>query len=126
MCDEWMPELRLALTTDEFRRLPRNAAYQYDYLNGAVLTPRPRYYHAVLQLPPAPPSDPPELTPGVGLRPAAEEDMGDLERVFSAAFYRVQPFATLTEEELGEAARQSLRRTVTGRDGPWLRPASFV
>src|SRR6266542_5800309 len=99
MCDEWMSEVRLTLTADEFRRLPRNAAYQYDYLSAAVLTPRPRYYHAVLQLPPpAPALDPPELAAGMSLRPLGDEDLEVLEKAFVAAFSRVQPFAALTEE----------------------------
>ncbi len=127
MCDEWMSQLRLPLTADEFRQLPRNAAYQHDYLDRAVLTPRPRYYHAVLQLsPPAPALDPPESASGLSLRPVANEDIDALEKVFVAAFYRVQPFAALPEETLADAARQCLQRTITAGDGPWVQRASFV
>jgi GNAT superfamily N-acetyltransferase len=126
MCDEWMPQVRLALKADEFRRLPRNGAYQYDYRDAAVLTPRPRYYHALLPLPPAPTPDPPELYPGVILRPVRDEDMSALDKAFVAAFLRVQPFAALAEDELEEAAGACLLRTIQGGDGPWLREASFA
>ena len=34
MCDEWMPTIKLALTPEQFRQLPRNPAYHYEYLDG--------------------------------------------------------------------------------------------
>ena len=33
MCDEWMPFIQLPLTIEQFRQLPRNSAYKYEYLN---------------------------------------------------------------------------------------------
>src|SRR5262249_31718924 len=126
MCDEWMPGLQLALTEEEFRQLPRSAAYQYDYLGKAVLTPRPRYYHARLPLPPPARQDPPELGGGVTLRPVTEDDINDLIRCFTEAFRGVEPFATLAEQARAEAARQCLGRTFRGGDGPWFRQASFA
>ena len=51
MCDDWMPTIRLALPREQLRQLPRNAAYKYEVVNGQVfLTPRPRHYHALLDL----------------------------------------------------------------------------
>ena len=53
MCDEWMPTLKLAITYDEWQQLPRNASYKYEYFDGkAWLTPRAKFYHAVLDLEP--------------------------------------------------------------------------
>src|SRR5215831_15840771 len=33
MCDECMPHIQLPLTIEQFRQMPRNAAYKYEYLN---------------------------------------------------------------------------------------------
>src|SRR5580693_1815698 len=51
MCDDWMPVLELSLTLTQFRQLPHNPAYKYEYLDGkARLSPRPKHYHAQLDL----------------------------------------------------------------------------
>ena len=51
MCDEWMPTIKLPLTPDQFHQLPRNPAYKYEYLDSQTyLSPRPRHYHALLDL----------------------------------------------------------------------------
>jgi GNAT superfamily N-acetyltransferase len=127
MIDDWMSALQLRLTLEEFRRLPRNPAYKYEYLSGsAYLTPYPKHYHAVLPLPPPPVPDAPEAPAEVHIRPLDDTDLPELERMFVAAFGRTQPYASLTPEDRAEAARQGLRRTVSGEDGPWVRPASFV
>ena len=69
MCDEWMPPIRLTLTREQLRQLPRNAAYRYEWLDGQVhLRPRPRHYHALLDLRPL---DGDESVP---LRPVAVGD----------------------------------------------------
>jgi hypothetical protein len=40
---EHFGRVELPLSIDEFHRLPRNAAYKYEYFGGrAVLTPRPK------------------------------------------------------------------------------------
>ena len=53
MCDEWMDGLQLPLTIEQFHRLPRNPAFKYEYLDGtAYLSPRPKYFHAMLDLAP--------------------------------------------------------------------------
>jgi L-amino acid N-acyltransferase YncA len=127
MMDEWMTTLRLRLTLEEFRRLPRNPAYKYEYLSGeAYLTPYPRHYHAVLPLPPPPVPEAPEPAADLVIREVTEADLPDLERVFTAAFARTQPLASLTSEARADAARQALQRMVSGGDGPWVRQASFV
>jgi hypothetical protein len=121
MCDEWMPPIRLPLTREQLRQLPRNAAYRYEWLDGeANLRPRPRHYHALLDLRPIDGDD------AVPLRPVAAGDWEALVPVFAAAFRDIQPFGSLDDATLVQAARASLRRTESGGDGPWIEAASFV
>jgi GNAT superfamily N-acetyltransferase len=122
MCDEWMAALTLPLTAEQFRQLPRSAAYRYAYHEGAAwLNPRPRYYHALLGL-----SAAPAATVGVPLRPVRQEDWEALTAVFAAAFVDQPPFAGLDDATRPKAARKSLTQTRTGGDGPWVEAASFV
>jgi hypothetical protein len=121
MCDEWMPTIRLALTREQLQQLPRHAAFRYEVLNGQVfVSPRPRHYHALLDLRPV------DADEGIAVRPVQPGDWEALEPVFAAAFRHVQPFGCLDEATLREAARKCLRRTATGGDGPWIEAASFV
>jgi GNAT superfamily N-acetyltransferase len=121
MCDEWMPVLRLPLTREQFHQLPRTGAYKYELLNGQVyLTPRPRHYHAVLDLRLQ------QQSAEVCLRHVEEADWEALVPVFAWTFQRTQPFGSLDDASRLEAARQSLERTRTGGDGPWIERASFV
>jgi GNAT superfamily N-acetyltransferase len=127
MCDQWFSTIKLPLTADQFDRLPRNAAYKHEYIGGQVwLTPRPKHYHAVLEL--RPPEEKPigDLQERVEIRSLEPADWGQLPRLFAAAFDRVQPFASLADARRLEAARQCLKRTRTGGDGPLIGPASFV
>jgi GNAT superfamily N-acetyltransferase len=127
MCDEWMPALQLQLSPQDFVRLPRNAAYQYEYARGKVLlNPRPRHYHAMLDLQGYCPSTDSAGLPGIAVRPMTAADIPELEPVFAAAFHRIQPFGSLDDGAQREAARQCLQRTRTGGDGPWIEQASFV
>src|SRR3954452_318799 len=122
MCDEWMPSLTLPLTAEQFWQLPRHGAYRYEYLDGqAHLSPRPRHYHALLDLEAAGPEECRRLR----VRPAVREDLAELEGVFAAAVDRVQPFGSLNDGKRREAARACLQRTLTGGDGPWIEAASF-
>jgi GNAT superfamily N-acetyltransferase len=129
MCDEWMPQIQLTLTPQQFRQLPRNPAFKYELLGGQVfLTPRPKHFHALLDLR-SPEADvlaaggTPE---GVTLRAVATSDWASLAAVFSGAFRTTQPFGSLDDETRLQAAKQSLKRTATGGDGPWIQAASFV
>lgn len=127
MCDEWMPGIELPLSQEQFHQLPRNAAYQYEYLGGkAYLTPRPMHFHAVLELGTlsSPAREPPPKT--VRIRQVQRADLGELRRAFVAAFHRVQPFGSLDEGAQEWAAQQCLERTWTGGDGPLIERASFV
>jgi GNAT superfamily N-acetyltransferase len=137
MCDEWMPRLELPLTIEQFRTLPRHAAYKYEYYSGAAwLNPRPRYYHALLDLTHGPAARP-DRTGGDGrspeggsddvvLRPLREADWEELVPVFAAAFCGQQPFGGLDDELRLQASRKSLRYTRAGGDGPWIEAASFL
>jgi GNAT superfamily N-acetyltransferase len=126
MCDEWMPSLTLSITHDEWRQLPRNAAYKYEYLDGrAWLTPRPKFYHALLEFSPRDDA-PPEGRGGVTVRPLGDDDWDALVPVFAAAFDRQQPFSGLTDDVRDEASRRSLAQTREGGDGPLIAQASFV
>jgi GNAT superfamily N-acetyltransferase len=126
MCDEWMPHLELPLSWEQFHQLPRNAAFKYEYLEGkALLTPRAKHYHALLDLHAyhssgqGPPED-------VRLRSMVVDDFLPLEVPFKAAFHRIQPFGSLDDAMQREAAHQCLQRTRAGGDGPWIQEASFV
>jgi hypothetical protein len=125
MCDEWMPCVELRITAEQFQQLPRQAAYSYTYYDGvAWISPRPRFYHALLDLgnlPPAPQAE--ELFEVRLLQP---DDWDDLPSVFAAAFAGQLPFSGLSEETRLRAARQSLEQTRRGGDGPWITWASFV
>jgi GNAT superfamily N-acetyltransferase len=126
MCDEWMPTVELALSWEQFHQLPRNAGYKYEYLEGkAVLTPRAKHYHALLDLHSFRPAgqQPQEQ---VTFRPMVVDDFLPLEVPFKAAFHRIQPFGSLDDALQREAAHQCLQRTRTGGDGPWIKEASFV
>ncbi len=51
MIHDWFSAIELPLTWRQFWQLPRNPAYKYEYFDGrAWLSPRPKTYHAVLDL----------------------------------------------------------------------------
>jgi len=121
MCDQWMPLIELPMTVEQFQRLPRNAAYRYEYFGKqAYLSPRPKHYHGLLDLRPL------EGARSVSLSPICGEDIPSLERLFCAAFGDTQPYGSLDEATRREAARQALAKTRAGGDGPWIERASFV
>lgn len=121
MCDDWMPVVRLPLSWQQFHQLPQNSAYKYEYFEKqAVLSPRPRHFHARLHLRSLP------ADPRVLVRPIDRADFSVLSRVFAAAFHRVQPFGSLEENARLLAGAECLEKTRTGLDGPWIEQASFV
>ena len=121
MCDDWMPHIQLPLTIDQFRQLPRNAAYKYEYVNHAAhLSPRPRHYHALLDLRPM------EIDEAVALGPVRASELKRLDFLFAEAFRYIQPYGCLDDSMRLEAARHALERTRTGCDGPLIERASFV
>ena len=126
--DEWYEVIELPITIDQFHALPTNPAYKYEYFDGcAVLSPRPKAYRAVLDLNPREPIDAAEADhERYPLRPFEDEDWEGLARCFGISFWRVQPFAGLDDAQRLEAARGCLAKTRSGRDGRFLREASFV
>jgi GNAT superfamily N-acetyltransferase len=121
MCDAWMPYIPLPLTIEQFRQLPRNAAYKYEYLNKtAYLSPRPKHYHALLDLRPI------EINESIAVSQLQSDELARLERPFAEAFRYIQPYGCLDDDTRLEAARQALERTRSGGDGPWIERASFV
>ncbi len=127
MCDDWMPGLTLPLTLEQFHQLPRHPAYKYEYLDGvAYLSPRPRHYHAVLDVQAFARRPAEEPAAEIRIQPARAEDFANLEGLFAAAFHRTQPFGSLDDATRKQAARECLERTRTGGDGPLIEPASFV
>jgi GNAT superfamily N-acetyltransferase len=127
MCDQWMSALKLPLTWEQFRRLPRHPAYKYEYFEDtAWLSPRARYYHALLDLAPLATSPLAGADAKAVLRPVAGADWEGLAPLFAAAFERQQPFGGLEDEQREEAARKALAHTRDGGDGPWVERASFV
>jgi GNAT superfamily N-acetyltransferase len=127
MSDEWMKSHCLPLSLAQFHCLPRNPAYKYEYLNGeAWLNPRPRYYHALLDLEalPAEVQNPSDYA--MAIRPVRSADWERLTPLFADAFQRQQPFGSLEEEERRTTLRKALEHTRSGGDGPWIEQASFV
>ena len=126
MCDEWMPVLQLPLTIEQYHQLPRNPAYRYEYIQGkARLTPRAKHYHALLDLASFA-EEKTDIGERIEVRALQDDDWPRLEDIFRGAFSTQQPFGSLDAETLHSAARECLRRTRTGQDGPWIEPASFV
>ncbi|HVS39610.1 MAG TPA: hypothetical protein VMS17_28900 [Gemmataceae bacterium] len=117
-----MRMVKLRMSLREFRQLPRNPAYKYEYIHGeAWLTPQPRTYHALLELqPPAEPDD------GVTTRAVGEKDWTDLVRLFSAAFCDRPPFLGIDDRKRRSAARAILDHARRGGDGPFIAEASFL
>ncbi len=107
MCDEWMPRLELPISFEQFHRLPRNAAYKYEYFEDrAWLNPRPRYYHALLELEALAGRPPEGVRPTTALRSVRPADWEELAPLFAAAFERQQPFGGLEDEQRVEAAQE--------------------
>ena len=127
MCDEWMRPLKLSITFAEFLALPRNNAYKYEYFDDhAYLSPRPKFYHALLDLDAFATAPPSAADPDVSLRPVLAEDWTAMIPLFAMAFERQQPFGGLSDDEREVAARRALERTRSGGDGPVIDAASLV
>ena len=118
--DDLYCRVELPITIDQFHTLPRNSAYKYEYFGGrAVLTPRPKVQRAVLDLRPLPKEG------AWDVRPLPPGEIGSLDRLFYSAFAGQQPFASLDEGAGRAAARECLRRTGEGDEGPLISAACF-
>jgi hypothetical protein len=125
MCDEWMQSVQIALTTEQFQRLPRNSAFRYLYHQAQVwITPQPRFYHALLDLA-STQEKPGERANGeVVLRALSPSDWTTLPKLFAQAFRGTQPFAGLNLDTLHQASQHCLAQTQAGRDGPVIESSS--
>jgi GNAT superfamily N-acetyltransferase len=128
MIDDWFSAIKLSLTWEQFWQLPQNPAYKYEYFDGhAWLSPRPKSYHAVLDLQAfARPIAEMAADDKVAIRLLQDADWQQLPRLFVAAFHRVQPFASLAEETHLRAAEDCLGHTREGGDGPFIGEACLV
>jgi hypothetical protein len=129
MVDRWFFGIELSIPFEEFEKLPTNPAYKYEYLGDmAWLSPRPKECHALLELPPGSGGQmsPAATQDPVRIRPLEAADWDALDTLFAGAFRHVQPFASLSEGQRLEAARECLRFTHDGGDGPLIEPACFV
>ncbi|NBO93234.1 MAG: hypothetical protein EBV06_13125 [Planctomycetia bacterium] len=123
MTDHWLAPLRLLLEPDQFRLLPRNPAFRYEQgQDGVWICPRPRYYHALLDLSDAEYHG----AANVPLRRLAVEDWAVLPGLFVRAFTDHQPFVGVAPEQRDAAASEALMLTRTGGDGPLIERACFV
>ena len=128
MIEDWYEGVRLPISFEEFRALPMNPAYRYEYVDGcALLSPRPKYYRATLELGAV---DVPEAEilarSPIAVRPLREDDWDRLPAIFAAAFHRVSPFSSLDDERRLDAARGCLDKTRSGGDGPIVPEACLV
>jgi|SRR5271165_1798355 len=126
MSEEWMPPLQLSLSEEESRRLPRHPAYQYDYIHGTLfLTPRPKYFHGVLEFSrqQSPPEN--ELAADLHIRQIEADDRTSLPAVFASAFETAQPFSGLDPADRLRAATAALEKTWVNGDGPVVTEACF-
>jgi hypothetical protein len=129
MLDRWFSTIKLPISIKQFHQLPQNPAYKYEYFdNKAWLSPRPKFQRARLELRAREESVTPEVEAGetVCIRAFEERDWPRLSRPFARAFDRVQPFASLSERRRLDAARDCLKFTRQGGDGPVIVPACHV
>src|SRR5258708_39980006 len=121
MWEQWMATIELPLSIEQFRQLPRNPAYKYEYLGGkAYLSPRARHFHAVLDLQRSPIPD------DVEVQPAKPEELLELAPLFCGAFRSIQPYGSLDDETREQAARHALERTRNGGERPLIEHATVI
>jgi GNAT superfamily N-acetyltransferase len=128
MIDDWFSPIELPLTWEQFWQLPQNPAYKYEYFDGrGWLSPRPKSYHAVLDLQTfARPIVSMATNHKLVVRPLQDADGQQLPRLFAAAFHRVQPFASLTDGDRLAAAEDCLGHTQRAGEGPLVGEACLV
>lgn len=129
MRDEWFPYVKFKIDWKRFHQLPKNPAYKWEYFNGtAHLSARPKAYHCVLDLTPSAP--PRRITvhhrDGFVIRRLRAADWKAFPRYFAAAFSRMVPFSGMEDDEALRAARECLRKTRTGGEGPLIERACYV
>lgn len=123
MTDHWLSPLRLAVDADQFRLLPRNPAFHYELAGGeAWISPRPRYYHAILDLSDADFAD----AADVPVRPLTDADWDALPGLFLRSFAAHQPFTGIAPDRRPGVAAEAMALTRSGGDGPLIGRACCV
>ena len=103
--EELFRTIKFPLSIEQFFQLPQNPAYEYEYIDGeAWLTPRPKSYHALLDLHSFDPPIAMQTEEQTVIRRLAEEDWERLPAILAAAFHRVEPFAKRNSCEVGSEA----------------------
>ena len=129
MLDRLFVTIKLPLSLKQFHQIPQNPAFKYEYINGvAWLSPRPKFYSARLNLRVHSLVVPEtvDVDGEVEFRKFAKADWRYLAPIFAASFDRVQPFASLSDRRRQAAARDCLRFTRDGNDGPLITSACHV
>jgi ribosomal protein S18 acetylase RimI-like enzyme len=130
MIDQWFSVIRLPLSWRQFQQLPWNPAYKYEYFDRAAwLSPRPKTYNTRLALRASADAPPEEIAVhrrAIRFRRLEDRDWSRLTCPFAGAFHHVPPFASLTDRRRLDAARDCLRSTRDGHDGPMIQSACFV
>jgi GNAT superfamily N-acetyltransferase len=124
MWSKCMRLVKIRMSIQEFHHLPRHAAYKYEYLDGeAWLSPRPKTYHALLDLHTV------EESAGAGrvtTRQVSAADWDDLADLFSASFRDRPPFLGLDDKKRRAAAHAILEHARNGGDGPLIERAAHI
>lgn len=129
MLDRWYQRLDFAVPIETFERLPEHPAFKYEYWDGeAHLTPRPKIYHALLEVAPRPIPETARIPFGeeITTRGFEAHDWDELPELMGFAFHRMPPFGQLGKEDRVKAARDCLAHTRNGGDGAFVPAASFV
>jgi hypothetical protein len=129
MRDEWFPYLKFPVTLEQFHQLPKNPIYKWEYWDGqARLTARPKSYHCLLDLRPAAAPETVEVDrrADVSIRQLSGDDWSQLPPVFAAAFGSIPPLCGMEEDAAISAARSCLDKTMSGGEGPLVKPACFI
>ena len=129
MHDEWFPYIAFPISLAQFRQLPKNPIYKWEYWDGhARLTARPKPYHCLLDLAPRTPPKTIDVHRDevLSMRRLADRDWEQLPPVFAAAFSGVPPFCGMEKESQLAAARHCLEKTRDGGEGPLVEQACFV
>ena len=130
MVDRWFFGDRAPISFEQFEKLPTNPAYKYEYFE------RQGVAHAPAEGVPRPARAPAREGRSRSARPPRKSRSGSARwrpptgmgwTCYSRGrFDRIQPFASLSDPQRLEAARQCLRFTRDGGDGPLIEPACFV
>ncbi len=125
MSDSWMPTLKLKLSRNQHKRLPRHPAYKYELIDGITyISAWPRQAHAILNLRRFRATA--DAMAKVTLRAATASDIDAMVPVMAGAFGHIQPYASLSDIEADRSIEKSLRDAFGGVHGPLIAPASVV